>query len=203
MSQQDVEVVRIEAGFFGGRVQQELGMLHNVAVHRAAAGDEHGHAGSMPAPCPTHLLPRSGNRARVTRQDRHVELAHVDAEFQGVRAHDSEQGSVAKAAFHCSTLRWQIPASIAANQGARAASEPQRFTQVGEHQLHGYTRSPKDQGLAAGSEERKGPPRCECLGGTTRTGGRIEERRLDHQDVPLSGGRSAAVHNKVRATRQE
>ena len=45
VAEQDVQVVRIQAGLLGRRVEQELRMLDDVAVDRPAAGDQDRDAG--------------------------------------------------------------------------------------------------------------------------------------------------------------
>ncbi len=168
-------------------------MLDDVAVDRTAAGDQDRHARPAAASGASHLLPGGRDRARIAGQNRDVELADVDAQFQGVGGDDAEQLSVAQAAFHGPTLGGQVPSPIAADPTARPIAEAERLAQSGEHQLHAHPRAAEDEGLAVGPQERQGPASGQRLRRTARAGGGIEERRLDHQDVALAGWGSVAV----------
>ena len=61
-------------------------MRDDVAINGATARDQHGDAGSGTTAGPSHLLPCRGYGPGISGQDRHFELADVDAELQGVGA---------------------------------------------------------------------------------------------------------------------
>ena len=68
VGQQDVQVVRVEAGLLGRAREQELGVVDHVLVDRRAAGDDHGDADPAAPAGPADLLPGPGDRARDSRR---------------------------------------------------------------------------------------------------------------------------------------
>ncbi len=135
MAKQDMNVVGIEPSLFRRRVQQEFRMLDDVPIDRPAAGDQHRHAGALPATRPPHLLPGGGDRTRIPGENRDVELADVHAELESVGAHDAEQLAAAQPTLHRPPLGWQVSTAIAADLGSGAVARAQRLAKGREHKL--------------------------------------------------------------------
>ena len=158
VGQEDVDVVRVEAGLFRSSIEEERGMVDDVLVHGRGRGDEDGDA-RAPAPSgPPELLPGGRHGARISGQDRRVQASDVDAELERVGGDDAEDLAVAKAALDRSSLRWQVAAPIAADPRSRPEPLAERLAKSGEEDLDCRPRPAEDDRLAARAEEWEGPP---------------------------------------------
>ena len=170
----------------GGPVEEELRVVHHVAIDRRAGRDQDPDADALAPAGPADLLPGRGDRARIAGEDRHVEPSDVDAELERVRADDPEDLAVAQPALDRAALRGQVAAAVAADPGARPGALAERLAEAGQEQLDRRPRPAEDDRLAAGPEEGQGPAVGGGERGATGAGRRIEERRLDQQDVALA-----------------
>ena len=155
-------------------------------------------AGLVAPARPSELLPRRGHRARVAGEDRHVEPADVDAELERVRRDDAEDLAVAQAALDRPPLGRQVAAAIAADAGPRPEPLAERLAQPGQQDLDGGPGATEDDRLAARSQERQRPAVRERVGRATGAGRRVDDRRIDEQDVALAGRGAGPVDQPRR-----
>ncbi len=198
MGEQDVQVVGVEPGLLGRSLEQELRVVDDVLVDRRSRGDQDRDARPVAATRPAELLPRPGDRARVARQDRHVEPADVHAELERVGRHHAEDLAVAQAAFDRPPLGRQVAAAVAADPAARAVALAQRLAQAGQQDLDRHARAAEDDGLAPGPQERQRPALGEGQRGAPGAALRVEDRRVDEDDVALAGRSAVPVHQPYR-----
>ena len=173
-------------------------MVDDVLVDGRGRGDEDGDAHRLPAAGAADLLPGRGDGAGIAGEDGGVQPADVDAELQRVGADDAEHLAVAQAPLDGPPLRGQVAAAIAAHPRPRAAAFAERLADRREQQLDGRPRPPEDDGLAAGPQERQRPALGEREGRAARAGRRIEQWRIDEEEVPLAGRRAVAVDEPGR-----
>ena len=83
---------------------------------------------------------------------------------------------------------------------ARALAEG--LAQTCQDDLDRDPRPPEHDRLAAGPEEGQRPRWASVSGRAPRAGGRVEQRRIHEQDVPLAGGRAVAIDQARRAAGQ-
>ena len=185
--EQDVQVVRVEARLLGRALEQELRVVDDVLVDRRAGGDEDRDARALPPSGPPELLPGGRDRPRVAGQDRDVEAADVDAELERVGGDDAEDLAVAQAVLDRPPLGRQVAAAIAADARARPVTLAQRFAQAGQQDLDRDARPPEDDRLAPGAQERQRPALGERRGRAAGAALRMEDRRVDQDDVALAG----------------
>ena len=197
-----MQVVRVEAGLLGRALEQELRVVDDVLVDRRPRRDEHRDAGALPATGPPELLPGGRDRARVAGQDRRVEAADVDAQLERVRGDDAEDLAVAQAVLDGPALGRQVAAAVAADPAARPAALAERLAQAGQQQLDRDPRPAEDDRLAAGAQERQRPALGEGHRRAARAARRLEDRRVDEDDVPLAGRGAVAVDEPRRAPGQ-
>src|SRR5208283_6138180 len=88
-------------------------VLHDELVHGVALGNEDGKAVARPAAGPARLLPGAGDGARVARHDAGLQVADVDAQFQGVCAHHAHDATVPQALFDITPEVRQVASPIA------------------------------------------------------------------------------------------
>jgi hypothetical protein len=81
VAEQDVEIVGVEPGLLGWRVEQEGWVLDHVPVDRTTSCDQDRDARPQAATGPTHLLPGGRDGTGVAGEYRDVELAYVDAQL--------------------------------------------------------------------------------------------------------------------------
>jgi hypothetical protein len=183
MCEQDVQVVRVEAGLLGRRLEQELGVVDDVLVHRAPGRDEDGDARAEAPAGAADLLPRPGHRARIAGQDRHVEPTDIHPELERVGRDHAEDLPVPKPAFDRPTLGGQVAAPIAPDLGSRTVALAERLAETRQQDLHRDPRSTEHDGLATGAQERERPALRQVLGRGACATGRLRDGRVHEEDV--------------------
>ncbi len=201
VGEQDVEVVRVEPGFLRRALEQELGVVDHVLVDRRAGGHEDRHARPLAPARPPELLPRGRDRARVAGQHGDVQPPDVDAQLQGVRGDDPEDLAVPQATFDGPPFGREVAAAIATDPAARPVVLAQRLAQAGQEDLHRGPRAAEHDRLAAGAQEGQRPALGERRRRSTGAALRMEDGRVDQQDVALAGRRAVAVDQLRRAAR--
>ncbi len=124
-----------------------------------------------------------------------VQLADVHAQLQGVGADHAQQLAVAQAALDGPPLRGQVAAAVAAD-AARAGPSPSRSASRSVESISSTpTRErPKTRVWRPARRNGRAQRVASVSGRAARAGGRIQQRRLDHQDVALAGRGAVAVH---------
>jgi len=176
--------------------------MDDVLVHGCPRRDEDRDAGALATPGPPELLPGRGDGPGIAREDGGIQPTDVDAEFEGVRRDDPEDLAVTQSALDRPPLGGQVAASVAADPAARPVALAQRLTQPGEQDLDRDPRTAEHDRLPAGAQERQGPALGE---GRRRAAGparRLDDRRVDEQDVPLAGWRPGPVDDTGRPAGQ-
>ena len=144
----------------------------------------------------THLLPGRGDRAGIAGQDGRVETADVDAELERVRRHHSEHFARTQPGLDLAPLGGEVAAAIAANSLARPATLAECLAQRGEQQLHRHARLAEHDGLTTGAQECQrrlvGEPKWSWPDALPL----VDHRRVEHDDVLLSGGRAVVVDDR-------
>ena len=191
--QEHVQVVGIEARLLRPRAEQELRVVDDVLVDRGAGRDHDADAGPRPPTGTTELLPGAGDGTRVARQDGDVEAPDIHAELQRVGADDPEDLAVAQALLDGAPLGWQVPAAVAPHPAARPVALAQRLAQARQDDLDRGPRATEHDRLAAGPDEGERPALCKREGRTARPGRRVEQGRVDEQDVAHAGRRPVPV----------
>ena len=185
--QEDVQVVGIQAGLLR-RPGQEVGRVaRDVLVHRAARGDHDRDRRFLAAAGAAHLLPGRGHRSRVAGQHGRVEPPDVQAELEGVGAHDAQHRRVAQAGFDGPALRGQVAAAVAAQPLARSAALAQRLTQVRQEDLHARARAGEDDRLALGAHEGQGDPLDQAVRAATDAQAGVDHGRVEEDDASRAG----------------
>ena len=202
VGEEDVEVVRVQAGLLGRALQQELGVVDHVLVDRGARRDQHGDARALAPAGAAELLPGRRDRARIARQDRHVQAPDVDAQLEGVGGDDPEDLAVAQPVLDRAALGRQVAAPVAADPAARAVALAQRLAQAGQQDLDRDARAAEDDRLAPGPQERQRPALGERRGRAAGAALRVEDRRIDEDHVPLAGRRPGPVDEGRRPAGQ-
>jgi hypothetical protein len=112
MTDQYLNVVRIDQSTFRRLIQKVLRVIDDVLIQRRAGSHHHGHRHSAAAPGSSHALPCGRDGSGISRQYGYIETANVDAQFQRIRGHDAEDAAVPQSAFDSSPFIRQIPASV-------------------------------------------------------------------------------------------
>jgi hypothetical protein len=87
----DVGVGGIDEGVLVGPAKKVPRMPHEILVQRVVLGDEQRQGLARATACPAGLLPEAGNGARIAHEERGVQVADVDAQFQGRRGCNAQQ----------------------------------------------------------------------------------------------------------------
>ena len=90
-------------------------MVDDVLVQRCARGDHDADRTSATAARAPYALPGRGNGPRISRQNRHVQTANVDPQFQGIRRHHATDRSLPKTTLDLPSLSRQVAATIPHN----------------------------------------------------------------------------------------
>ena len=200
VGEQHVEVVRVDPRLLGRALEEELRVVDDVLVDRRAGRDEDPDARLEPATGPPELLPRRRDRARVAGEHRDVQGADVDAELERVRRDDAEDLAVAQAALDRAALGRQVAAAIAADPRSRPEILAERLADAGQEDLDRDPRPPEHDRLAARPEERQRPALRMGERRAPRARRRVEQRRIDEQDVLRARRRAVAVDEPWRPT---
>ena len=100
--------------------------------------------------CP---LPGRCDRARITRHDRHVERADVDAKLEGVGGDNAAHVAIAKTALDLAPAQRQIAAAVAANHILRPGRARERVLHIRREDFRGKPALRKHDELKAALQE--------------------------------------------------
>src|SRR5438876_1410630 len=105
-------------------------MIHDELVQRRTRGDEHADRHSTPAARAADPLPRRSDGSGVPGENRNVQAADVDSQFQRIRGNDTAYSPFPQAAFNLPPLVRQITPSISDNDIIGYRPVFQRILQV-------------------------------------------------------------------------
>jgi hypothetical protein len=202
VSEEDVQVGRVQPGLFRSRLKQVLGMGGHELVDRSRSGNQDGSRRFQPPARPTHLLPGGGNGARVAGQDGCVQPADIDAQLQRIGRHDAEDFTRTQSRFYVAPLRRQVTAAIAADALYRSIAFAQCLAQAGQQQLDGNPRLAKYDRLAPGADERKRCSMRQPQRARPNSLALVDDRRIEHNDVLLAGRRAVAIDDRDGPSQQ-
>ena len=103
---------RVDDGVFHRLPEEVLRVVHQVLVDGVVVRDQDGEGLLAAAARAAGLLPGRGDRAGEPQQDRGVERADVDAQFQGVRGGDAQQLPREEGLLDGPAFLGQVPAAI-------------------------------------------------------------------------------------------
>src|SRR3972149_5376285 len=86
-------------------------------VKRIRRGDQHRDRRTISASCPTRLLSRACDCARIPDQDCRAQSADIDSQFKRIRGNDSFYRTIAQALFDLTALMREVARAIAAYLG--------------------------------------------------------------------------------------
>ncbi len=109
----DDQVVGIEESLLRRAPEKVVGMGYDVLVEGRGPGDQHRHRGLRPASRPSRLLPGAGDGAGIAGHNTGIQVADVDAQFQGIGGHHAQNLPLAQAPLDRAPLQWQVPPPVA------------------------------------------------------------------------------------------
>jgi len=74
-------------------------VFHNELIHGIALSDQDGKAAACSASCSACLLPGTGNGSRITHHDACLQVADVDAQFEGIRTYHPHDAAFTETLF--------------------------------------------------------------------------------------------------------
>ena len=133
---QDVDVVRVQQRVLVRLAQQLVRVAHVVLVERIPQGDQHRQRGILAAARAAGLLPQAGDGAGIAHQQRRVQPAHVDAQFQRGGGRDAQQPAAEQLALDAPALLRQITGPIGRHALHQVRGDlAQPFAGVAQQQL--------------------------------------------------------------------
>ena len=123
-------------------------------------------------------------------------------ELERVRRDDAQDLAVAQAALDRPTLRREVSAAVAADPRSRPEVLAEGLANAGQEDLDRDTRPPEHDRLPARPEEGQCPALSMGEGRATRAGRRVEQGRIDEEDVLRARRRAVAIDEPGRATGQ-
>ena len=182
---------------FDRALEELVGVTAEELVERVLARHIHGEAGLAATRPPPHLSQRR-HRAREGHADRRVELAHVDAELEGIRGHHGQQLPLRQAALDLAPLRGRVAGAV--GRDALGEVGPARVLEAQAREaLDQLDPAPRPQEAdrahlaldQSGQQHRglrqRGGALAEPL---------VHERRVPHHHLALGVRRSVAVHER-------
>ena len=133
---EDVQIFRIDQRVFRGLAKEVIRMSNHVLIQRAGGGHHNQQRGVAPATGPARLLPGAGDGAGIAAQHAGVQLADVDAQFQGVGGNHGGDPARPKLPFDFPALGGQIAAPIPPNPARVAQRIPHQILQIAHQHLH-------------------------------------------------------------------
>ena len=130
------KVVRVDPAVLGRACKEIVGVFHDELVHGIALCNQDREALPCPAARPACLLPGAGDRARIADHDACLQIADIDAELEGVCAHNPHDAFLAQAFFDLPPQVGQIPAPVARHVMVVRYSSPEHVLEVLGQDLH-------------------------------------------------------------------
>ena len=193
---QDLQVVGVDEGVLGRRVEEVRRVADHELVERRARRHHHRRRPARPPPGPAEPLPRRRDRARVARQHRDVERADVDAELERVGRHDAAHGPVAQPFLDLAPPVRQVAAAVAADHVRLAGRALVRVLQVPRQDLGREPALREHDHLQALVQELEGHrPRLRDVRPADAELP-VHDRRV-HEDEPLLAARRAALLDQL------
>ena len=195
---QDLQVVRVDEGVFGRRVEEVRRVAHDELVERRAGRHHDRRRSAGPAAGPAGALPRGRDRAGIARQHRHVERADVDAELEGVGRHDAAHGAVAQPLLDLAPPVRQVAAAVAADHVRLARRALVRVLQVPRQDLRREPALREHDHLQALVQELEGHrPRLRDVRPADAELP-VHDRRVHEHEPLLAARRAALLHQLER-----
>ena len=191
---EDEDVLRVNPAGLRRAAEEVLRVADQVLVHRRGGGHQHRQADRRAPPGTAGLLPGRGDRAGKAGQDRDVQPADVDAQFQGVGGHDPQNLPLPQAPLDGTPLVGQVPAPVGGHldPAVLGVQVLQGFTDVGGDELGAQARAGEHDGLDALFEQPRGDPRGFLDDPFADPLDRVHEGRIVQHEVPRPR-RSAVV----------
>ena len=130
VAEQDLEIVRIDAGVLRRPLEEIIRMLDDVLVERCARRHQHRRRGRLPPPGAPGPLPGGGDRPRISRHHDRIERADVDPELERVGRHHGPYLAIAQLALDLAALLRKISAAIAAHHLRRQRPPVDRVLEI-------------------------------------------------------------------------
>ena len=164
-------------------------------IQRRRRGDKGGERCSRAPSGAPHLLAGRRDGAGVAYQDRRIECADVDAQFQRVGGDDDACLAVAQVAFDGTAFLGQIAAAVALDGVWGKAGADGPLAQFAQQHFHSHTGAGKEDRLHAGLEQlqRQFDGLAGGAGAQAEIG--VEQRRVVEDDVALAVGRAILFHS--------
>ena len=122
---EDARVRVVEDGRLDLRLEQRVGLAHEVLVEGVLARDQHGEAVSAP-PRTSPLLAERRDGSGEADRDRAVQQPDVDPELERVGGRDAEQLSLDEPPLDVAALRGRVAGAVGSEPLARRPSRPGR-----------------------------------------------------------------------------
>ena len=177
----------------GRALEDELGVADDVLIERQTGGDKDRKRGGTRAPGTTNLLPQAGNAAGVAAEQRRLQIANVDAEFERVGGGHGAHLAAAQPCFDGAPLGGHIAATIAAHGALHVQPRVvQALAQVGEQQFGGQPRAAEDDALHVAAHSARA--NCLCLedGAAAQAKLQVINGRVVEDDLLLAARRAVA-----------
>ncbi len=143
-------------------------------------------------------MARRRNCARIAHQNRSVERADVNAQFQRIGGDDDARFALAQAAFDGAAFLGQIAAAIALDNVGGKAGLDGALTQFAQQHLHRHPRAGEEDCLHAGLQQlQRQFDRFPGRAGPQAEIG-VEQRRVVEDNVALAVGRAVLFHGDDR-----
>ena len=174
--------------------EQRVRVVHQVAVERVVAGDEHRRGGAPGAARPARLLPERGPGPRPARDQHRVEAADVDAELErGGRGHAGDP-PVPQPRLEAPAVVGQVARPVGGHRAGRIAVE-----RVAGGQRDGLGAAPRpEEGERGNLRPDQGGQQVRGLGGggpaRSRLGVRVQQGRLPERERERRPGRAVIGH---------
>ena len=123
MGQLNQQVIRIYNGIFTLHGKEPFRIYGNVLVKGLVRQDQIIDAFFSVSPCPPGLLPEGGPGSRIACEQRGIQLADVNPQFQRIGGDQSEQISVQHLPLNLLALQRRISAPVAGDSSAAPAAQ--------------------------------------------------------------------------------
>ena len=191
MVEQDQKLVRRDACLLRRRRLEELRMAHDVLVERLARRDQHAERRLLPPPRAAEPLPGCRDRSREAVEDRDVECADVDAEFERRGADHAIDAARAQAPFRRASFGRQVASAVRADPRGLARVVVEHVLEVlGQHLDHQARLREHDRLHLRADRVPREPHRLRTRRRADAEIG-IDHRRVPQEHMPLADRRAA------------
>ncbi len=195
---QHIGVARVDQRLLVGPGKERLRMPHQVLVQRVVLTDEHGKRRPVSPPRPAGLLPGAGDTARIADEDGGVQLAHVDAQLQGVGRGDGQQLAGEQASLDLTPFLGGIAAAVRSDALREVGALSQGVAGVEEDQLRHLARPGKGDVAQRLLDHFGEQPRRLGVDAGPPTAGGVEHRGVPQHEPARAPRRAVIVHHRRR-----